>query len=164
MFSSLKGEDVSVADKAKVRLTQALNVKKDGELLGGTPTQKTVAKAQDELDHGDVQGAILTLQSLNGDAKTQAQPFIEQAQATLLADNIQNMIRQMIVANVGTNFNTAAGVGAGTGAASVNTVKSMTDAVQGMLPQENVVKDENSGFAILPAPKGFKGFSNGQAE
>lgn len=164
VFSSLKGEDVSVADKAKVRLTQALNVKKDGELVGGTETQKTVAKAQDQLDHGDVQGAILSLQSLNGDAKAQAQPFIDQAQATVLADNIQNMIRQMIVANVGTNFNTAAGVGAGTGAASVNTVKSLTDKVQGMMPQENVVKDENSGFVILPAPKGFKGFSDGPTE
>jgi hypothetical protein len=164
VFSSLKGEEVSVTDKAKVRLTQVLNVKKDGELLGGTPTQKTVAKAQEQLDNGDVQGAIATLNTLNGDAKTQAQPFIEQAQATLLADQVQNMLRQMIVANVGTNFATAAGAGAGAGAASVNTVKNVTDQIQAAMPGSSVVKDEDSGFAILPAPKGFKGFSSGPTE
>lgn len=158
VFSSLKGEEVSVTDKAKVRLTQVLNVKKDGELLGGTPTQKTVAKAQEQLDHGDVQGAIATLNSLNGDAKTHAQPFIEQAQATLLADQIQNMLRQMIVANVGTNFSTAAGGGA------ANAVQNAGEAIKAVVPQQAVVKDEESGFAVLPAPKGFKGFSSGPTE
>lgn len=158
VFSSLKGEDVSVTDKAKVRLTQVLNVKKDGELLGGTPTQKTVAKAQEQLDHGDVQGAIATLNSLNGDARTQAQPFIEQAQATLLADQIQNMLRQMIVANVGTNFSTAAGSSAS------NAVQNAGEAIKAVVPQQGVVKDEESGFAVLPAPKGFKGFSSGPTE
>ncbi len=155
VFSSLKGEEVSAADKAKARITQVLNVKKDGELLGGTPTQKTVARAQEQLDANDVQGAIATLQTLDGPAKTQAAPFIQQAEATLLADQIQNMLRQMIVANVGANMNTATG---GTG------FKAVTNKVQAVLPKETVVKDEESGFAILPAPKGFKGFSPGQSE
>lgn len=158
VFSSLKGEEVSVTDKAKVRLTQVLNVKKDGELLGGTPTQKTVAKAQEQLDNGDVQGAIATLNTLNGDAKSQAQPFIQQAEATLLADQIQNMLRQMIVANVGTNFSTAAGGGA------ASAVHNAGEAIKAVVPQPGVVKDEESGFAVLPAPKGFKGFSSGPTE
>lgn len=157
VFSSLKGEEVSAADKAKARITQVLNVKKDGELLGGTPTQKTVARAQEQLDANDIQGAITTLETLNGPAKAQAAPFIQQAEAALLADQIQNMLRQMIVANVGSNMNTATG-------APVPTLKTMTDKVQAVLPKETVVKDEESGFAILPAPKGFKGFSPGQSE
>jgi hypothetical protein len=163
VFSSLKGEDISVTDKAKVRLTQALNVKKDGELLGGTPTQKAVAKAQSQLDAGDVQGALLTLEGLEGDAKTQALPFIEQAEAALLAEQVQNMLRQMIVANVGTNVTKAAGAG-NTGGTPLDAVKNVAGDIQGLLPQENVVTDDNSGFAILPAPKGFKGFSSGATE
>lgn len=158
VFSSLKGEDISAADKAKVRIAQVLNVKKDGELLGGTPTQKTVAKAQEQLDANDIQGAIATLNTLDGDAKTKAQPFIQQAEAAVLAEQIQNMLRQMIVANVGSNMNTA------TGSTGTTTLKTMTDKVQAIMPKENVVKDEESGFAILPAPKGFKGFSPGEGQ
>jgi len=154
VFSSLKGEDVSVTEKAKVRLTQIMNIKKDGELVGGTPTQKTVAEAQDRLDRGDVRGAIATLETLDGGARTQAQPFIDQAQATVLADQIQNMLRTMIVANVGTNINAASG----------NTLNNITTNIQNAMPQQGVVKDEASGFAVLPTPKGFKGFSSGQPE
>lgn len=166
VFSSLKGEDVSVTDKAKARLTQVLNVKKDGELVGGTPTQKTVARAQEQLDAGDVQGAIATLQSLNGDARVQAQPFIEQAEATVLAEQVQNMLRQMIVANVGTDFSTASGAAAGNAMNNAGqTVQDVTNQIKNALPTgQNVVKDEESGFTIMPAPKGFKGFSSGQTE
>ncbi|PZQ45260.1 MAG: hypothetical protein DI551_07900 [Micavibrio aeruginosavorus] len=156
VFSSLAGEDVSMADKAKVRLTQVLNVKKDGELVGGTPTQKAVAKAQDQLDAGDVQGAIATLKTLDGDAATKVAPFIEQAQATVLADQIQSMLRQTIISNVGSNLGTAAG--APIAAPSIGT------AIQNAMPGSGVVKDDASGMAILPAPKGFKGFSSGTPE
>lgn len=155
VFASLKGEEVSAADKAKVRLTQILNVKKDGELVGGTDTQKLVARAQGQLESGDVQGALATLNALDGDAKSKAQPVIEQAQATVLADQVQNMLRQMIVANVGTDINAAAG--------AVN-VQGITNSIQNAIPGSGVVKDEESGFTILPAPKGFKGFSPGQTE
>lgn len=154
VISSLKGEEVSPTEKAKVRLTQILNIKKDGELVGGTPTQKTVAKAQDQLDKGDIEGAIATLKTLDGDAKTTAEPFIDQAQAALLADQVQNMLRQMIVASVGTNMNTAAGSG----------LSGVTTKIQNAMPGSDVVKDDQSGFAILPSPKGFKGFSSGTPE
>jgi len=160
VFSSLKGEDVSVTDKAKARLSQIMNVKKDGELVGGTPTQNTVAKAQEQLNSNDVQGAIATLQTLDGPARDKAQPLIEQAEATVLADQIQNMLRQMIVANVGMDMNTAAG---NAGAAVQNATQAIQGAVPGMGGQE-VIKDDESGFVILPAPKGFKGFSPGQTE
>lgn len=165
VFSSLKGEDVSVADKAKVRLTQVLNVKKDGELVGGTPTQKTVARAQEQLNANDVQGAIATLKSLDGDARVQAQPFIEQAEATVLAEQIQNMLRQMIVANVGTDFSTAAGAAGNAAGNAGQTIQNVTGQIKSVLPGgQEIVKDDESGFSILPAPKGFKGFSSGQPE
>jgi uncharacterized coiled-coil protein SlyX len=152
VFASLKGEDVSIADQAKVRLAQVLNVKKDGELVGGTPTQKTVAKAQEQLGGNDIAGALATLQTLEGDARTKANPIIEQAEAALLADQVQNMLRQMIVANVGTDMNTAAGA---------IDLQDVTTTIQNAVPgQQNVIRDEDSGFTILPsAPKGFKGLS-----
>lgn len=157
VFSSLKGEDVSITDKAKIQITQALNVKKDGELLGGTPTQKAVAKAQTQLDSGDVQGAIATLQSLDGNAATQVAPFIQQAQASLLADQIQTMLRQMIVANVGGDMSTAAGV--------MDQAKAVAGQVENAVTGGGtVIKDPESGLSILPAPKGFKGFSSGTPE
>jgi hypothetical protein len=156
VFASLKGEDVSPTEKAKVRLTQILNVKKDGEIVGGTPTQNLVTKAQDQLDKGDVQGALATLKSLEGDAKTTAQPVIEQAEATVLADQIQSMLRSMIVANVGTNINAASGA---------PTLNNVATTIQNALPGQGVVKDEASGLTVLPpAPKGFKGFSPDQPQ
>ncbi len=158
VFSSLGGEDVSMTDKAKIRLTQALNIKKDGELVGGTPTQKAVAKAQAQLDSGDVKGAMATLQTLDGDAASKAAPFVEQARATVLADQIQTMLRQMIIGNVGVN----AGANASGALEKVKAVAGQVgNAVTG---SGTVVKDDASGFSILPAPSGFKGFSSDAAE
>lgn len=159
VVSSLNGEDLSLADQAKVRFTQALNVKKDGELVGGTPTQKAVAKAQTQLDNGDVQGAIATLQQLDGPARQTAMPFLQQAQATVLAEQVQDMMRQLIVANVGTGVSPASGT-----AAEPSGFRAVTDSIQNAIPGQGVVKDEESGLTILPAPKGFKGFSSVPSE
>ncbi len=101
VFSSLKGEDVSVMDKIKTRLGELFSVKKDGELVGGTPTQQTVAQAQAQLDSGDVQGAIATLQTLEGPAAETAQPFIQEAQASVAANQVQMMLQQLILSKVG---------------------------------------------------------------
>ncbi len=162
VFSSLKGEDVSITEKAKVRLTEIVNVKKDGEVIGGNATQQAVATAQAQLDQGDVQGAIATLQSLDGDAKKTAQPFIDQAQATLMAEQVQNLLRQTILAKVGADVTSAAGTASTAQPLTVDDIKAK---VQDVLPgQQGVVEDEESGFKVLPAPKGFKGFSDTQAE
>lgn len=165
VFSSLKGEDVSVTEKAKVRLTEIINVKKDGAVIGGNPTQQTVSQAQAQLDAGDVQGAIATLQSLDGEAKATAAPFIQQAQATVLAEQVENLLRQTILASVGSNVGTASGITAPAAAMPSMTIDNVTNAVKGALPgQQQVVTDDESGFSILPAPKGFKGFTDGNAE
>lgn len=194
VFSSLKGEDVSITEKAKVRLTEIVNVKKDGKVVGGNPTQQAVAAAQAQLDEGDVQGAIATLQSLDGDAKTAAQPFIDQANATLIAEQVQNLLRQTILAKVGADVTSATGaattaitntlapvvapapaqakptavkpapskpVVAAPASAPSLTPSDVQAKIEEALPGESVVQDEESGFEILPAPKGFKGFSTG---
>ncbi len=101
VVSSLKGEDVSVMDKVKTRLGDLFSVKKNGELVGGTRTQDIVAQAQMQLDGGDVQGAIATLNSLEGPAAEAAQPFMQDAQATVMANQVQMMMQQLILTKVG---------------------------------------------------------------
>lgn len=161
VFASLKGEDVSAMDKLKVRMTQALSVKKDGQIVGGTATQQTVAKAQSELDQGDIQGAIATLQTLDGASAQAAQPFIDQAQASLLADQVQVMLRQMITGTI--TMPSAATTGAMPVQAE-GVLESLKEVGSQITGDGQVVRDEKSGFAILPAPKGFKGFSEGTSE
>lgn len=97
VFSSLKGEDVSIKEKAQARIHNVFKFEKEGELVTGTPTQQTVSKAQQLLDKGDVQGAIQELQALDGEAAETAQPFIEQAQVTLLAQQVQKMLGNSIL-------------------------------------------------------------------
>ncbi len=158
VVSSLKGEDVSLKDKAKARMAELFSVKKDGQLMGGTPTQDAVVKAQAQLDKGDVKGAIATLQSLDGEAAQTAAPFIQQAQGVMLAEQVETMLRQTILSNIGNSAPLTA-----TGAAGA--LNAVTDSVQEALPgQGGLVRDKESGFAILPAPKGFKGFSSGPTE
>lgn len=96
VVSSLQGEDVSVAEKAKAKFTELLSMQKEGEPVSGTATQITVAKAQKKLDDGDVQGAIALLQQLDGPAAQKAQPFIDEAEMTLLAGQLQELLGQSI--------------------------------------------------------------------
>ncbi|MGE4314027.1 MAG: COG4223 family protein [Pseudobdellovibrionaceae bacterium] len=96
VVSSLSGEDVSVTEKAKAKFTELLSLQKDDEPMTGTATQITVAKAQKKLDEGDVQGAIALLQTLDGPAAQKAQPFIDEAEMTLLAGQLQELLGQSI--------------------------------------------------------------------
>ncbi len=172
VVSSLKGEDVSIMDKAKARLGQVLQVEKDGEVISGTDTQAKVARAQAMLDQGDVQGAIAELKSLEGEAAQTAQPFVQEAEMTLLAQQVQGMMQNMILAKIGGAVpalpTTASPVAAPTtvpgvpphGHIDLNAIKdSVTNALPG---QQDVIKDDESGLVILPRPQGFKGFSPGQ--
>jgi hypothetical protein len=98
--SSLKGEDVQLEDRVKARLNNIMVVEKNGQQISGTPTQQTIAEAQAKLDQGDVQGAIASLQTLQGPAAQTAQPFINEAQATLMAGQLQQMIGVNVLKNL----------------------------------------------------------------
>lgn len=92
VVASLSGEEISVQEKAKARLTDIIKVEKDGELISGTDTQATVARAQKLLDQGDVEGAIKELESLDGEAAEAAKPWVEEAEYTIMAQQLQDMI------------------------------------------------------------------------
>ncbi len=98
--SSLKGEDVHFEDRIKSRLNNIMVVEKNGQQISGTPTQQTIAEAQAKLDQGDVQGAITSLQTLQGPAAQTAQPFINEAQATLMAGQLQQMLGVNVLKNL----------------------------------------------------------------
>ncbi|HPF78126.1 MAG TPA: mitofilin family membrane protein, partial [Alphaproteobacteria bacterium] len=100
VVSSLKGEDVSLKEKATARLSNIFQVEKEGELVAGTDTQVTVSKAQKMLDEGNIKGAIAELQTLDGEAAQTAQPFIQQAQVSLLAEKVQEMLGQDILSKI----------------------------------------------------------------
>lgn len=145
VVSSLKGEDVTLKEKAMARLNEVLQVQKDGQLVTGTDTQARIARAQTMLDAGDVQGALNELNALEGPAAETAAPVIDQAKVTLLAQQVQQMLTGRVLGSIGG----ADGVTAG-GGASLRRVLGELEAIGG----SHVVGSEGSGFVILPsAPK-----------
>lgn len=150
VVSSLKGEDVSIQEKARARFNEILQVQKDGQLVSGTDTQATVARAQKMLDEGNVQGAIAELQSLDGTAATTAQPFMQEAMATLNAEQV----RDLMTGKVLTLLQGAQGAG---GAANMPIARGGLESLLGELEGvagRSVVSSPDSGVSILPqAPK-----------
>ncbi len=153
--SSLKGEDVSVMDRFKTRLGEMFSVKKDGELIGGTQTQALINQAQMQLDGGDVQGAIATLQRLEGPAAETAQPFIEEAQATVTANQVQMLMQQLILSKVGGTLGARIQQQAAPIVESLGSVVENPAAVMDALPQPQPAvrpydfNDNNQGFRGL---------------
>ncbi|HPD83770.1 MAG TPA: uroporphyrinogen-III synthase [Alphaproteobacteria bacterium] len=169
LASSLKGEDISFKEKLKARISNIFRVEKEGELVNGTQTQITVAKAQSLLDEGNIQGAITELKTLDGAAAQEAKPFIEQAEVSLLAERVQQMLGENILSRVKGQL------------PSESTLSSYPQDVLQSVPQnldmdevrrriqnanplgsEEVIHDEESGISILPGQQGFRGFSAGQ--
>lgn len=95
--ASLKGEDVSLKEKTTARLGDLLKVEKSGAPILGTETQIKVAEAQKKLDQGDIEGAVQILKQLEGPAAEKTAPFLEQAQVTMLANQLQQMLGQGVL-------------------------------------------------------------------
>lgn len=166
--SSLKGEDVLIEDRFKARLNNLMIVEKDGKQISGTPTQQTIAEAQAKLDQGDVQGAIMSLQTLQGPAAQTAQPFINQAQGTLMAGQLQQLLGANVVKQLQIPGMTAA-AGNGSGSVGQNMVmprgesmKILLNQVMGMIPvQGKAAKGIYSGppiympdsYTVSPSPQ-----------
>ncbi|MGZ9098041.1 MAG: uroporphyrinogen-III synthase [Micavibrio sp.] len=100
VVSSISGEDVSIQDKALARFQDVLTIQKDGQPVMGTDTQATVARAQQMLDAGDVDAAVLELQTLQGPARQTAQPLIDQAEITAMAQKVQGMLTTNIMSQI----------------------------------------------------------------
>lgn len=105
VVSSLKGEDVSIMEKATAHMNDLVQVEKNGEMITGTKTQATVVKAQHELDNGNIAGAIDLLKS-NLDSKELAplKPWLSKAEAVLSAARVEEMIGNSIDLSIGTGY------------------------------------------------------------
>lgn len=150
VVASLQGEDVSITDKARARFSELLKVEKDGEPLTGTPTQVAVAKAQNKLDEGDIQGAIQLLQGLDGEAANRAAPFIEEAELTLLAGQLQELLGQSIETQLRLSPNAMPKIPTSLGTKAKNIdLETMLDGLKEAVPLGGeVVEDPDSGFKI----------------
>ena len=163
VFSSLKGEDVSIKEKTIAGLNNVFKVEKEGEPVLGTQTQLTVARAQKLLDEGEIDQAVRELKSLDGQAGLTAQDFIREAQSTLVAQQAQELISNTILSKL-TNVNLDQ-------LKTNNLVEDFDlDAIKRNLDRtlpaisggNQGVRDEASGLTILPNAQTFKGFSSGQ--
>lgn len=95
--ASLSGQNVSVEDKVLARVGSLVKVEKNGQPVSGTDTQIAVAKAQKLLDEGKVEEAVAILQQLQGPAAEKTQPFIAEAEATMMARQVQQMLGTSLV-------------------------------------------------------------------
>lgn len=130
--ASLAGQDISVEDRALARFGDIVKVEKNGQLISGTNTQITITAAQKKLDAGDVEGAVLLLQQVQGPAAEKTKPIIDAAQATMLAAQVKNLVGQNIVQTLkGMTGKSAPHINNGGMGQILNQVKSMGDGIIG---------------------------------
>ncbi|MFP4313969.1 MAG: COG4223 family protein [Alphaproteobacteria bacterium] len=92
VVASLKGEDVSVQEKAKARFNELFSVEKDGELVTGTETQMRLNEINNLLEDGNLDEAIAKADLLEGPEAEIVQPWIEKAKATQAAQEMSNIL------------------------------------------------------------------------
>lgn len=96
VVASLQGDDVSLQERTQARLNELFAVEKDGELITGTDTQATLVRAEKLLEAGDVQAAIENVQALDGEAASVLQPWLAQAELTMAAQKVRELLAQGI--------------------------------------------------------------------
>jgi hypothetical protein len=94
VMASLSGQNVSIQDKAMARFNDVFKIEKDGALVTGTPEQAAVASTEKLLQSGDIEGAIAAMGNLQGPAAAAAAPWISKAKATLMAQQLRNMLNR----------------------------------------------------------------------
>jgi hypothetical protein len=140
--ASVEGGSASLKDKAVAKLNQLVQVSKDGQLITGTDSQATVARAQGLLEKGDLKGAIDALQSLHGGALNTAKPFIDAAGATLLAAQLQGSVESAV--------SSALGIGGAPLTTQDAGLMGLVNRAGALMPGPAIVTDKASGVTILP--------------
>ncbi len=137
--SSLQGEDVPVSERAKARFNELFKVEKDGELITGTDTQTKIDKAQKQLESGDIESAVVTVDRLDEPARSKMAGWLKKADATISAQNISEMIGRMI----NTKIYGVSGLGGSVGMDAM--MRDLND-----IPRADAGKD---GYREIPAPE-----------
>jgi hypothetical protein len=79
------------------RLAQAVTIRPQGEVVGQEPSA-FVARAEALLEAGNLAGAIAELNQLEGEPKTQVDPWLEKAKARLQADEALAALAAQLIA------------------------------------------------------------------
>ncbi len=140
VVSSLKGEDVSVSERAQARMNDVLKIEKNGEVVSGTDTQRTVQKAQEYLDEGNLNEAFFTLKQLDGNAAQAAAPFMEKLEAGIAAQDVKQSLNSLL-GEMGVRPRPLDLKNLGGSSALPH------------LETKPMVKDEESGFVMMPHKK-----------
>jgi uroporphyrinogen-III synthase len=102
VMAKFKGQDTSVKAQALERLDTLVKIRKVDDIKG-PGVDATVARAQVMLNQGDVKGAIQQLQTLDGAPAKEAQPFIQDASGSLMADDTGDAMTQVILQQIQQN-------------------------------------------------------------
>jgi hypothetical protein len=99
-MAKIQGEEISIQDQALQRFNEVVTLSKNGEAVTGLDEDIVVKNAQALLDDGDVQGAIAELSKLEGDAAAVAEPWVEQAEGNVAAQNLEAVILEEVLKQV----------------------------------------------------------------
>lgn len=99
--AKLKGEDVSFQDKLFARMDNFVQVRKTG-MVEGEDTKAVVARAETLMNQGDIRAAITELEKLDGAPRETAQPFIDDAQARMLAETLSGQLTSNVIGKLPT--------------------------------------------------------------
>lgn len=144
--ASLSGEDVSVQEKLRARMNDMMVVEKGGQQISGTQTQKIIAQAQARLDQGDVKSAVDLLKTLDGPAAQKSQPFIDSAEATLAANQLQQVLGQNIVTKLQVMLHDPKSINA-------QSLNGLMGQVQTLLPNTGIIPTAPVQFPSIPQGK-----------
>ncbi len=147
--NSFKGEDASITEQAKARLSKVLQIKKGGEPLLSNESQETISTVQTQLDSGDLRAAMSTLSQLEGENAEAAQPFMQKLTSTIAAQEVKDAITSMLQTAQSELSLTK----------PLN-LKTLNPTMMEQITPNNVVKDNKSGFTMLPDNKLNHNFKN----
>ena len=137
VVASLTGDDVSLEERTNARINEVFQLEKDGELITGTETQSKLNETQKKLDEGNILGAILSAESIDGEAGKVLQPWLNRAKATLHAQGLDSLLTEI--------------VGTGTVSQDSNILNKVEEQIRVIQPSE-FVHDDASGYSIyIPA-------------
>ncbi len=97
--AGLQGQDISVQDAAKKRFERLQRAGNVNDIKGNT-SDAVVARAQVMLDKGDVKGAMRELNRLSGPSAAAAAPFMDNAEAEVVADGYSDDLTQGVLQSV----------------------------------------------------------------
>lgn len=137
VMAKLQGQDVSVKDDAMKRIAKLVKVRKVDDIKGDS-VDAVVARAQKNLDAGNVRAAMQELQSLQGAPAETAAPFMQQAQGNVMAEDTTDNLVQSVIGKLsgglgGAGMPNIPGLTGGGDGAGGFSPDGIVDAVKGMM-------------------------------